>query len=64
MSESMTKKVDAIEAGWVFNPSLRRRRWLVVGAEEVNWLFKPFLSRLCLDVEAEEADWDSKPSLG
>ena len=36
----------------------------MVGAEEVNWLFKPSLNRLCLAVEAEEADWDSKPSLG
>ena len=56
MSESMTKEVDAVEAGRVSNPSLRQRQWLVIGAEEVNWLFKPSLSRLCLVVEAEEAD--------
>ena len=35
----------------------------MLGAKEVNWLFKPSLSKLCLALEAEEADWDSKPSL-
>ena len=39
-----------------FPTPLKRWRWLVVGAEEVNWLFDPFLSRLCLTVEAKEAD--------
>ncbi len=34
-----SKEVDVVEAGCVSNPSLRRRRWLLEGAEEVAWLF-------------------------
>ena len=62
MLESMIKEVDAMEAGFVSNPSLRQRQWFVVRVEEVNWLFNPSLSRLCLAVEAEKADWSFKPS--
>ena len=63
-SKLIIKEVDVVEAGCVSKPSLKWWQCLVVGAEEVNWLFNPFLSRLCLAVEAEEAEWGSKPSLG
>lgn len=39
MSGPLTKEVEVVDSGYVSHPSLRRRRWLIEGAEEIAWLF-------------------------
>lgn len=56
MVKSILKEIKVVEIGWVFNLSLRWQR-LLVGANKVDWLFKPFSRWRCwLLLEAKEVE--------
>lgn len=60
--ELLTKEIEIVNSGCISNLSLRRRQWLIEGAEKVAWLFNtakkpfkfPFTWLLCFAVAKTE----------
>ncbi len=62
MSEPLTNEVEVVDTSYISNPSLRLRRWLLVGAEEVRVSSPSLRPRQWLLARAEEVRV-SNPSL-